>query len=196
MIGIRLWWGAVLEETMRKSFAFLPILAIAVLGCSEKVGETGDTGGDTDTDTDVEVGDLEVEVTWTDDGAVPEDTDGDSLPDVGCGDSVSISITDPDGEANWDFGMAETGSGNGWFGEDCFEGYASFNHCHAIGVNASLDEVTDCGAASVVAGTSTLLDAAKDPFLTYYLADSLGSCFVWGHDVAYYGPLACTEMTP
>ncbi len=184
---------------MRKSFAFIPIAAFVLMGCGDKDEHTGDTGpeADTDTDTDTDtdpVPELSVIVDWTDDGEVPTDTDGDTFPDTGCGDTVTITITDPLGETAWFFGMAETGSAAGWFGEDCIGGDAGFDLCHGIGISTTLDEVTDCSVNSVVAGTSTLFDAAKDPHLTYYLEDSAGNCFVFGDDTAYYGVQNCTEM--
>ena len=154
-------------------------------------GETGDTDSTSDTTVRTTLG---VFVDWIDDGATPADTDGDGLPDVGCEDRVTITIDDPLSEVTWQFGMAETGSPAGWYGEDCFEGYASYNHCHVIGPNATLDEVTDCDAASVVPGMTTLLDSAKDPYLTYYLQDQLGNCFAFGHDPSYYGPLNCIAL--
>jgi len=164
----------------------------ACYGVSDKYDyDTTDTGRP-DTDT-TESGELVVSVQWNDDGLTPLDTDGDSLPDINCDDSVDIAITDPLLETAWSFGMAETGSGNGWFGEDCFEGYANFNFCHSIGINANIPEVSSCSALDVADG-ATLFDAEKDPFLTYYLEDSLGNCFVWGHDTSYYGPLACVDM--
>ena len=41
---------------------------------------------------------------------------------------------------------------------------------------------------------SRLLDASRENDITYYLEDSAGFCFVWGHDVAYYAARGCTEM--
>lgn len=149
------------------------------IGYTDYTDYTRHTGLDTTTSQLVVVAD------WTDDGL---------LPDEGCGDSVFIGIDDPLGESNWAFGMSETGSPSGWLGEDCYQGYAAYNLCHAIGPNTVLDQVASCAAADVVAGSTTLLSADKDPYLTYYLEDSAGSCFVWGHDVSYYGPLACVQM--
>ena len=178
--------------------AFITLLGMTfTLGCSgDEKGGTGDT---TDTDTDP-VGDddddddLEVSVVWTDDGNDPTDTGTDGLPDTGCGDSVAITITDPMGQTAWKFGMAETGSPSGWYGEDCYLGYAGYNVCHNIGVSSTITEVTSCALADVADGM-TLMDAKKDPFLTYYLEDgTTGDCFVWGEDVTYYGPQSCTEM--
>ena len=139
--------------------------------------------------------DLAVTVTWTDDGQVPTDIDGDGLPDVGCGDSVELQVFDPLGETDWIFGLTETGSPNGWYGEDCFLGYAVFNHCHPFnGTAIVLDEVTSCSVLDIIDGATTYFSADKDPFLTYYLEDSVGNCYTWGEDPSYYGPLACTSL--
>ncbi len=157
-----------------------------------------DADADTDTDTDTDgttttITQFAVTVTWTDDGNVPTDTDGDSLPDVGCGDSVQVSVSDPLGETQWAFGMSETGMPNGWTGEDCYVGYLNFNYCHLFnGTVLVLQEVTTCSVMDIVPGSRTYFSADKDPFLTYYLEDSLGNCFIWGEDPTYYGPLNCT----
>ena len=161
---------------------------------------TGETGGDadTDTDTDTDTGGplaFQVTVNWFDDGLVPADTDGDGLPDVGCGDTLQVVVNDPMGNTNWSFGMAETGSPVGWYGEDCFMGYGGFNYCHDFtGDTLNLAEVTDCSVLSVVEGQTTLFDAAKDPYLTYILGNDQNECWVWGHDVSYYAALPCTEL--
>ena len=133
---------------------------------------------------------------WADDGFVPTDTDKDGLPDTGCGDSVTLTIDDPFGSTDWTFGMAETGSVGGWFGEDCFGGYASFYLCHPIsGTSLALDEVTSCAASDVVAGATTLLDASREPAITYFLLDVVQSvCFAWGHDPSYYSALGCRPL--
>lgn len=132
-----------------------------------------------------------VAISWTDDGYIPTDTDGDGIPDAGCGDSVSVAIT---GSApGWSFGMAEGGP-SGWTGEDCYNGYGSFAFCHALGPSGgTLIEVPDCSIFSVVAGQSTLFDSGKDPYMTYYIADA-ASCYVAGFNPSYYASLGCTQM--
>ena len=127
---------------------------------------------------------------WTDDGASPADTDGDGLNDTGCGDSLAICIVDPLGVTNWDFGMAEEGA-YGWTGEDCLNGYGAYSLCHPIGLMHVLNQV--CRPDEVVPGQTTLLDAEKEPFLTYYLDDG-AVCFTFGRDTSYYASLGCTEM--
>lgn len=129
---------------------------------------------------------------WVDGGAAPSDGDGDGVNDTGCDEDVlEICITDPLGTTEWWLGMAEDGP-QGWTGEDCFAGAAGAALCHPVGIEHTLTEV--CTPDEVVAGQSTLLDASKDPYLTYYLEDGAGACFVWGTNPAYYATLGCTEM--
>ena len=132
-----------------------------------------------------------VSIDWTDDGLLPTDSDGDGLNDTGCDDVLNICINDPYGVSMWDFGMTEIGA-QGWTGEDCLAGYGAYNLCHEVTAPSdSLDQV--CDPALVVRSESTLFDASKDPYLTYYLSDQ-SACFVFGADTAYYGSLGCTEM--
>lgn len=134
-----------------------------------------------------------VTVTWTDvDGGVPEDTDANGVNDANCNaDTLEIDIADPLGAVAWDFGVVEQGV-YGWRGEDCGGGSGAFVICHAV--EAPTDVLTEvCVPGEVVGGATTLFDASKDPYLTYYLSDG-ASCFVWGADVAYYATLGCTEL--
>ncbi|MEN0067601.1 MAG: polysaccharide deacetylase family protein [Myxococcota bacterium] len=102
--------------------------------------------------------------------------------------SVSVRIADPEGRTDWLFGLAETEAGAaGWFGEDCFVGTGSVALCHPIpGRRLELHQ----GAFDEVAeGERTLL--WSDMNLTYFLEDSEGACWVWGHDPSYYDGLGC-----
>ncbi len=137
---------------------------------------------------------LTVLVDWDDDGFYPSDTDNDGSLDSGCDDIVFIAIDDPLQEQDWLFGMAPTGLADGWFGEDCYLGGSEGVVCHEIGLTGNLGEVPDCDVRSVVPGQLTFHNAGTDPFMTYYLEDSLGNCFVWGHSPEYYDPLQCTWM--
>lgn len=125
-----------------------------------------------------------VTTAWSDDGGLPGSGS--------CGDALAVLIQDPLGVAAWELGMAESGTG-GWTGEDCLNGYGAYTVCHPIGTDHTLQEVADCLPGSVVAGSTTLFDASKDPYLTYYLADAT-SCFVWGADAAYYAALGCDPL--
>lgn len=148
---------------------------------------TGTLTGGTTTST------FSVTTTWTDvDAGPPSDSDADGVNDTNCNaDTLEIAIDDPLGVVNWEFGMTEQGA-SGWTGEDCLAGYAGFAFCHAITApSTTLTEV--CTPAEIVEGATTLFDASKDPFLTYYLADA-SACFVWGADVGYYAALGCTEL--
>lgn len=120
---------------------------------------------------------------WVDDGGTPATGS--------CGDQLQVQIIDPLGVIDWQFGMAESG---GWTGEDCFNGSGTMAVCHPVTVfGSTLNEVADCQPSSVVAGSTTLMDASKEPFLTYYLADA-NTCFVWGADASYYAALGCFEL--
>lgn len=107
---------------------------------------------------------------------------------------VDITITDPLGNTDWNFGMAETeaGVGVGWFGEDCYLGTGSWNYCHPItGTTLHLDQVADI--ADIVEGQTTLFWTGMD--LTYFLEDAnTGDCWVWGHDTTYYYGLGCSVL--
>ncbi len=133
-----------------------------------------------------------VTTNWVDDGLVPEDTDADGINDTGCdGDVLEICIQDPLGQVDWLLGFVEDGP-YGWAGEDCL-GTGGYDHCHTV--TAPEDTIDEVCTLQEVADGSTLMDALKDPFLTYYLEDpTTGACFVWGTDVAYYAALSCTEM--
>ncbi len=173
-----------------------PILVL--VGCSDKgvhlePVEPVQPANDAGTYSEYVYPPFSVTVDWTDDGLEPTDTDGDGLPESGCGDSISIDIHDPLEEENWLFGMAPTGSPDGWFGEDCYPG-DSETICHEIGVVDFLGEVPDCNIASVVPGQLTFHHAGTDPLMTYYVEDTLGICFIWGHSPEYYDGLGCSEM--
>ena len=181
-----------------RTIAMGTFIAFALAGCGSKdsgdSGTTTETGGTTATGTTTtDPGTLEWTISWSDeDGADPSDTDGDYKNDLNCSeDTVEIEIDDPAGMTDWDFGMAEVGA-TGWTGEDCLNGYAGYNFCHGIGVKTTLTET--CKISEIAEGTSTLLDASKDPFLTYYIADANMECFVTGNDTSYYDSLGCTVM--
>jgi hypothetical protein len=120
-------------------------------------------------------------------------------------DGLVVSIDNLRG-SGFDLGIAETDAGElGWFGEDCFNGTAGFALCHSFsgsaGTLAALGDGSDPGDPDdVVAGSTTLLnqDLAFEPNgadrLTYMITVDSGACMVWGDDVGYYAPFACTEF--
>jgi len=167
-------------------------LWLAMAGCTQK--DTADTTDSAPESVTVPPEELEVTVMWTDDGLTPTDTDDDGEPDAGCGDAVQIDISDPRGETDWKFGMAETGwpNGLGWFGEDCQFGDSGTLVCHNIGIDSTIRQVESCSRDDVADG-ATLFHAEVDTSLTYYLQDPLGNCWAWGHDPSFYSPLVCVE---
>lgn len=104
-----------------------------------------------------------------------------------------IEVTVDHGETGYYFGMAETDSGYGWYGEDCVTGY----YCHPMTDVLLLDSVHPAvggpGINYVADGVTTLFYAYHDAALTYYLEgmDS-GDCWTWGHDPTYYPD--CVEL--
>ena len=127
-------------------------------------------------------GAFSIAINWTDDGQDPP---------ASCNDDVVILIRDPMGRVDWNLGMAQDGAG-GWSGEDCINGTAI---CHPISAPChQLRQVSSCDAADIVAGSRTFVDASAEPFLTYFLEDATGSCYVFGTDTAYYAALSCTEI--
>lgn len=133
-------------------------------------------------------------IDWVDDGQDPYDTNSDGFPDAGCNDTVRFMVNDPSG-GGWQVGMAETAATNGWTGEDCFNGYATFSICHPIDTGGDeIDEVPSCLPFDVVAGQTTLLDASKEPYLTYIFQTNAGSCHVTGDAPGYYGALGCSTF--
>jgi hypothetical protein len=136
------------------------------------------------------------EAEWTDGGAVPEDTDGDGVPDTGCDDAVQLHLyhRDAPSDSPWFFGIAETGAalGVGRSDEDCLWP----NDCHPFtaGPPFVLHQVANCAPDSVIPGSNTRFDASDQAGLTYYLEDVGGDCFTWGHDPSYYDGWNCEEL--
>lgn len=148
-------------------------------GTDDKSGETGmdETGMEMHTgDTSMVMPEMEVVVNLTAGG-------------------VELVITNGGDPAGYTFGMAQTGTENGWFGEDCFEGTGSFNLCHpASTTGVTLTEVSAAG--DVVEGSTTLFNSDDNATLTYVLtAAGSTDCWVWGDDVAYYESFGCTDIS-
>ena len=155
----------------------LPIIAILSTGCLDTDGK----------DSGLSDGGLEVSVTW---GAS----------------AVSLTISGGEAGANYQWGLAETGStcnngsGDCWTGEDCLDGYTTgsgttYNYCHPVGgTTASLSYGAD--PSSVTAGQATVFgDSGFDGSVTYILDNiTSGDCYIWGNDTMYYNGLGCNEL--
>ena len=87
--------------------------------------------------------------------------------------------------------MAETEAGAvGWYGEDCYVGTGSWQYCHPVsGTSLTLDQESDLTA--IVEGSTTLFWPGMN--LTYMVTHG-SDCYVWGHDVSYYGALGCAPI--
>jgi hypothetical protein len=177
-----------MEDTM-----ILTIIAavFALIGCPGDKCDTGDSGtcdsGDADTDTDTDT-----------------DTDSDADADVVATTTWSAAGLDfaiDNGDQQYSLGMAETGSTNGWYGEDCLEGpgpnSGDWDICHDSVPSTGISLATVTAPADIVANESTLFTdtIAKAGNITYLLyGNTDGECGVWGNDVTYYNGLGCTEM--
>ena len=149
-----------------------------------------------DDDTDTDIDDTDTDVEDTDD---TDDTDTDppalefnvELVD-GTPDQMIVTVTN--GTGAYDFGYAQTAVQNGWFGEDCYLGTGSFQLCHEVTDTLTLSMVAT--PEEVVEDSTMLLSvdtpASDTPALTYYMSDGT-TCWVWGDDITYYGPLNCDE---
>jgi hypothetical protein len=114
--------------------------------------------------------------------------------------SFTVTISDLGGSAGFWLGLAETGSDNGWYGEDCKDGQAGTNVCHYF--ESSPGTLTYVETIADVAGATTLLDDAKafnsdnSDRLTYLLQldnEAAGNpCYVFGDDPTYYSAEGCT----
>ena len=125
--------------------------------CADSGGDTGDTNNNTDP---------AITVDWG-------------------GSAVTIELENFT-TSGFDFGMAETADpDDGWFGEDCLNGTASYNYCHQFNsTTASLGYVDTLGGVSE--SQTTLFDAGFQTRITYVVTVDGGDCFVWGHDPSYY----------
>jgi hypothetical protein len=173
-----------MEETM-----VLTILSavFALVGCPGKTcdsgdsGSCGETGGSSDTDTDTDAdtdADFSATVTWSADG-------------------VAVGLTN--GSGTYSFGMAETGSANGWYGEDCIDGAGpnsgDYDICHDSmpAGGYSLASVHDPDAV-VANETTLLLDSMADGITYLIYSNATGDCWTSGNDTSYYGDFGCTDM--
>jgi len=180
------------------SFVKFVLVFSFVAACEEPDGDRyhwhGDTANRTtsvDEPGDVPCGgELLFSAEWTDDGATPTDTDGDGVPDSGCGDALEVSLCDPAEVEHWTFGMAETGTADGSRAEDCL----GDGLCHEPQSPGTWQIAQSCDPTELASGT-TLVDASRESGLTYVLHDGR-FCFTWGHDPAYYEGFGCAAMVP
>ncbi len=114
-------------------------------------------------------------------------------------DGVSFTITN--GAGGYSIGMAETGSGEGWYGEDCVPGpgpnSGDWDICHdgataAAGLTlATTHDIDELEANVNTLMTDTIATAGN---ITYVISDGT-DCWTWGNDVSYYtSNLGCAAM--
>jgi hypothetical protein len=148
-----------------------------------------DCGGDADTDTD-------------------SDSDTDAEPVITFdwdADGLFISIDNLPG-SGFELGIAETGAtGNGWFGEDCFNGTAGYLYCHGFsGHSGTLGTLSFGGEPGnpddVIEGVTTLFSEDFAFFgdgsdrLTYMVSFEDDTCMTFGEDPGYYDAFDCTVL--
>lgn len=105
----------------------------------------------------------------------------------------------------YQFGLAETGNGggDGWDGEDCIEGVQDdYDLCHAVPAAGTLTLTSvhpDEGGTidDLMAGSTTLMNQARAPGITYVLIRDTddANCWTWGHNPQHYiEELGCNEL--
>ncbi len=146
---------------------WLGLLPLGFVACEDGVGYGTGTTGDTGVEASAITG---LTTEWTSNG---------------------VTVTISGGTAPFEFGMAQTGTNAGWFGEDCLEGQGTTMVCHTSDSQSfTLKSVASIGA--VVEGQTTLFDQADDGGITYYAADDEGGCVTTGDDPSYYAD--CVEL--
>ncbi|MBM4393842.1 MAG: hypothetical protein FJ090_22170 [Deltaproteobacteria bacterium] len=153
-------------------------LARLLAACTESLiesghGHSGDTGSHESGDcNDIPCHDCSVTQSWNTDG-------------------ICLAIPDGKPGTSYLFGMAETGSGEGWYGEDCIDGpgpnSGDYDICHPIVSCESVCLATVGAPGDVVAGRTTLFTdtIASAGNITYLLGND-ADCWTWGHDTRYY----------
>ena len=182
--------------------------ALLLAGCPSGPVTTTDVPTDTGTDTDVTPvlpDPFEWNITLA---------DGDGVADTaGVVDADTMAVETKNSVANfstiieWEFGVAQTASANGWIGEDCdgITDPAQGERCHLMDPDTTmvLTRVGTIGA--IVPGSTTLINIdsppESTPGMTYVIygydsADATVECFVYGHSVAYYASTGCDTYVP
>ena len=167
---------------MNKTLIFA---ALALAACTATKDDSGDTGTGDTTDTtdtsDTGTPAMTVTATWS---------------------TTGVTLAVANGMATgYQFGMAETGSDAGWYGEDCVndpddDADAGYEICHPMGATGGmLTKASPYSPDGVVAGRSTLLTDTMADGITYILfEDSTDACWTWGEDVSYYTAFGCDEI--
>lgn len=136
-------------------------------------GGGGATGGNVAEDAPV------IDVIWDGPGAgMPNDDD-----------TVTVAIDDgPETGHTYRFGLSETGSANGWYGEDCLPGEINGTDvCHDVGEEGAVIEST-ARVADVDSTHTLLFKASHDAgHLTYVVIQvDTNKCWAFGNDPSYY----------
>lgn len=160
---------------------YLIFAALFAVGCDGGGKDTGDTGavdtGDTSDTGDTGTAEMTVAESWNSTG-------------------ITVNIENAT-SSSFLFGMAETSSANGWYGEDCIEGpgpnSGDYDYCHTLPADGgSLTTVFD--PDDIVEGTSTLFnETIAAAGITYVLIADNQDCWTWGHDTSYYTAVGCTD---
>jgi hypothetical protein len=98
-------------------------------------------------------------------------------------------------------GMAETGSTDGWYGEDCLPGDEAspgYDLCHdgfVANVEFCLATVSDPDDVVPMETTVFTHTNAWSDDISYVIGDAAtGMCLAFGNDSSWYRALACTEV--
>ena len=141
-------------------------------GAGGSGGEGGQSTGGTPSDAPV------ISVIWEGPGAdMPNDDD-----------SVTVAIDDGEGTHTYHFGLAETGSANGWYGEDCLPGdMTGKDVCHDVGAEGEVISSVS-RAAGVNDGNTLLWRASADAERLTYVVIQVDTdrCWTFGDDPTYY----------
>ncbi len=167
---------------------------------SERRKDDADSDADGDSDADVysyPTGDGRPDTDSADSGSRPSrDT---VFTFSWTAEGVTLSVENPTADTYY-LGMAETGTGEGWYGEDCIEGGGPnggvYDICHDS-VDARGGELATVTAHyDVVANRTTLFNdtLAAAGVITYVLYDG-GDCWTFGHEPSYYSSaLGCASL--
>ncbi len=166
---------------MNKTLLFAALTLAACTATKDDSGDTGTEMVDTADTADTGTPAMTVTATWATTG-------------------VTLAVANGTA-AGYQFGMAETGSDAGWFGEDCIndpddDTDYGYELCHPMGATGgTLVKAEPYTPDDIVAGESTLFTDSLAANITYVLfEDSSDACWTWGEDVSYYAAFGCTEI--